>query len=100
MDNIGIPLQEGFLATLCRYHWMDEMNGSHNRTLFKQMYENFKSFSLIPVTLKNHDLPITEDNLILGMEHKIEMNNIKFVEGINVGENDIYKVVLNPPSEI
>ena len=39
-------------------------------------------------------------DLILGMEHKIEMNNIKFVEGINVGENDIYKVVLNPPSEI
>ncbi len=76
------------------------MNGSRNRTLFKQMYENFKSFSLIPVTLKNHDLPMTEDNLILGMEHKIEMKNIKFVKGIDVGENDIYKVVLNPPSEI
>ena len=68
---------------------MDEMNGSRNRTLFKQMYENFKSFSLIPVTLKNHDLPMTEDNLILGMEHKIEMKNIKFVKGIDVRSEDV-----------
>lgn len=100
MDNIGIPLQEGLLATLCRYHWMDEINGSHYRTLFKQMYDYFKRFSLIPVTLKNHDLPMTEDNLILDMEYKIEMSNIKFVKGTDISENDVYKVVLNPPSEI
>lgn len=100
MDNIGIPLEEGLLATLCRYHWMDEMIDSQNRTHFKQMYTYYKSFVLIPATLKNHELPITEDNLIFGMEHLIEMSNIKFVKGIDVGENDVYKVVLNPPSEI
>lgn len=78
MDNIGIPLHERLLATLCHYHWIAEINSSCNRTLFKQIYENSKNFSLIPVTLKSHALPIIEDNLILGMEHKFQKYCLNF----------------------
>lgn len=100
MTHNRIPLEEGLLATLSRYHWMDEPNGSHKRDYFKQSYNSHKSFSLIPVTLKNHNMPITEQNLIMGFEYEIKMHNIKFIRGTDIKNDDIYKVVLNAPSEI
>ena len=95
MEKKGLLLTENLFATLSRYTWMDELNGSKNREFFKQLYSNFKSFSLIPVTLKDKNKPVAEENLIFGFEYEITMSNIHFVKGTDVKDDDIYKIVLN-----
>lgn len=95
MEKKGLLLTENLFATLSRYTWMDELNGSKNREFFKQLYSKFKSFSLIPVTLKDKNKPVAEENLIFGFEYEITMSNIHFVKGTDVKDDDIYKIVLN-----
>lgn len=95
MEKNSLLLTENLLTTLSRYTWMDELNGTRNREYFKELYNNYKSFSLIPVTLKDKNQPVTEENLNFGFEYKITMSNIHFIKGTDVKDDNIYKIVLN-----
>lgn len=97
MQKCGINLLEGMLAMVSRYQWMDEINGSRNRELFKQMIKTYGEYKIMPVARKDRMKNITEENLIINFDYGVNLHNIKFVKGIEVKENDIFKDVLQKP---
>lgn len=100
MQEYGMNLHEGMLATVSRYQWMDEVNGSKNRELFKQLIKTYGEFKIMPVSRKDRMKNVTEDNLIIDFSYAVNLHNIKFVKGVDVKEEDIYKVVLQKPENL
>lgn len=99
-EKSGIGMQELLLATLCRYQWMDEINGSRNRDMFKTLIDNGATYLLLPIGIHDLNKTITEENLIIDFDYAIEMENVTFSAGVDVKDNDICKVVLNKAEEI
>ncbi len=92
--NAGIQPSELFLATVSRYQWMDEINGSNNRELFKKLIEDNTSYLLMPIGVKDSKKPIEEKNLIIDFNYAVKMKQARFQAGIDVKDDDTCKVVL------
>jgi len=92
--------KEGLLiATLSRYQWMDEINGSKNRLLFEKMIDKGMPFFLLPIGINDITKPLDEKNLIIDFEYAVEMNNISFKKGVDIKSDDLCKVVLQKAEE-
>jgi len=98
MQDYGLNLYDGILATVSRYQWMDEINGTKNRDFFKQLAKSYGEFMIMPVARKDRKKNISEDNLLIDFSYAVCSHKIKFVRGIDVKEEDNYKVVLEKPS--
>jgi len=96
----GIPPKELFLATISRYQWMDEINGSQNRVLFKKLTSKGTGFFMVPIGVKDLRKPIGESNLIIDFEQAVKMKNVSFKTGLSLTNNDLCKVVLRKAEEI
>jgi copper chaperone CopZ len=95
----GIKPEELLLTTISRYQWMNEMNGSKNRELFKQLVNNGLGYLMMPIGIKDKNKPMEESNLIIDFDYTIKMKNVTFKSGISLKDNDMCKVVLNKPRE-
>lgn len=95
----GLKLEELLVASVSRYQWMDEANGSTNRDLFKQLTSGGAGYLLMPIGIKDKNKPIEESNLIIDFDYAIRMKNVTFKTGIEIDDNDICKVVLNKSEE-
>lgn len=93
--NSGIHPEELFLTSISRYQWMDELNGSQNRDLFKHYVENGSEYLLMPIGIKDQTKPIEEENLIIDFDYAIKMKRAIFKLGIDIKEDDMCKVVLS-----
>ena len=89
-----IPQEEILLASVSRYQWMDELNGSNNRDMFKSITDNKVPYFLMPIGIKNKNKPIAQENLIINFEYAVRMDNISFFKGVEIKGNNICKVVL------
>jgi hypothetical protein len=96
----GIAPGELMLAMISRYQWMDEVNGSKNRDLFKSLTDKGSEYFLMPIGMKNNDRPIEESNLIIEMEREIKMKSVSFKTGTSIQEDDICKAVLNEAEKV
>lgn len=81
------------MVFVSRYIWVDEINGSANREKFVEMIEQCGRFQLIPMALKNPDVPYTEDNISIGSDVAIMMKNLTVKKGVDVGKDDPCKAV-------
>ncbi len=90
----GISPEELLLATVGRYQWMDECNGTQNRDLFKNFVDNGSDFLLMPIGIHNETRPIEEKNLIIDFEYAVKMKNATFYAGDNIKDDNYCKVVL------
>lgn len=93
--NSGIHPEELFLTSISRYQWMDELNGSQNRDLFKHYVENGSEYLLMPIGIKDQTKPIEEKNLVIDFDYAIKLKRAIFKLGIDVKEDDMCKVVLS-----
>ncbi|WP_145078405.1 hypothetical protein [Sedimentibacter saalensis] len=93
----GIKQEELLLTTVSRYQWMDEMNGSYNRDMFKSLTVNKTGYYLMPIGIKNENKPIKEENLIIDFSYAIKMKNVTFKNGDQIKGNDFCKIVLRNP---
>ena len=99
-EKAGIIRNEMFLASVSRYQWMDEMNGTKNRDCFRMLADENKSgFSVIPIGIRDLKKPYTEDNFIIDFENAINMKAVHFCKGTELNEDNICKVVIRKPSE-
>lgn len=83
------------LASISRYQWMDELNGSANRDMFKRFTDSGLPYLLMPIGIKNLSKNITEDNLIIDFDYAIKMDNVTFYKGTEIDDNNMCKAVLN-----
>ena len=90
----GISPDEILLASVSRYQWMDEINGSANRDMFKKITDNDIPYLLMPIGIKNKNKPIVEENLIIDFEYSIKMNKVSFYKGTEVKDDNMCKAVL------
>lgn len=90
----GLDPEEILLTSISRYQWMDELNGSANRDMFKKLTDNGKTFLLMPIGIKNPNKPIVEENLIIDFNYAVTMNKVSFLKGTDIDENDMCKAVL------
>jgi len=95
----GIPEKELLLATISRYQWMDENNGSKNRLLFEEQTKSGTGYYLMPVGIKDTSKPVNEKNLIVDFELAVYMKKVSFKRGLNIMDDDPCKVVLRAPGE-
>jgi hypothetical protein len=95
----GLNPEELLVATVSRYQWMDELNGSKNREFFKQLTENGAGYIMMPIGIKDQNKPIEINNLIIDFSYSIKMKNAGFKSGIDVRDDDNCKVVLQKPGE-
>lgn len=96
----GIKLEEMFLASISRYQWMDEVNGTANRDMFKHLTDQGAPYSLMPIGVRNPRKPIVKENLIIDFNYSIEMKAVAFTEGTAVKEDNMCVAVLKKPEEI
>lgn len=96
----GIKLEKMFLASISRYQWMDEVNGTANRDMFKHLTDQGAPYSLMPIGVRNPRKPIDEENLIIDFNYSIEMKAVAFTEGTAVKEDNMCVAVLKKPEEI
>lgn len=90
----GISSKELLLATVSRYQWMDEINGSKNRDTFQQLTNKGKGFFLMPVGIKDSKKPIEESNLIIDIKQAVKMRDVSFRTGLSIQDQDLCSVVL------
>ena len=90
----GIPPEEILLASISRYQWMDELNGSQNRDMFRRCMGSGTGYLLMPIGIKDESKPIEEANLIIDFEYAVEMKNATFKSGVDVKDDDFCKAVL------
>lgn len=90
----GIQPEEMMLATISRYQWMDELNGSQNRDKFKQYLDSGSDYLLMPIGIRNEANPIEERNLIIDFDYAVKMKSATFKAGIDIKDEDFCKVVL------
>lgn len=93
--DTGLEPEEIFLTSISRYQWMDELKGSTYRDMFKEITDSSKLYLLMPIGVKNINKPIVEENLIINFDYSVKLSDVSFVNGIDVDENDMRKVVLN-----
>lgn len=96
----GLQAEELFVASVSRYQWMDELNGSKNREFFQQLTSNGSGYLLMPIGIKDKKKPLEENNLIIDFSYAIQMSNVTFKTGLEIDENDLCKVVLSKAEEI
>jgi len=96
----GLRPEELFLASVSRYQWMDELNGSKNRDLFQHLTGGGSGYFLMPIGIKDKTNPIEESNLIIDFNYAIRMKNVQFKTGLDIEDNDLCKVVLNKAEEL
>lgn len=96
----GIKPGEILLTFISRYIWVDEMDGLWNREVFFEQIKHVATFTIIPIGLKDNNKGITKENLLLGYEYGLELNNAYSKRGVDVGEDDHCKVVLSKPMDI
>ena len=87
------------MATVSRYQWMDEKNGSGNRNQFLDMYNKAGKYYLVPVGLKNPVMGVTEENIQFDFEYAISMKEITVTCGSEITEENPCKAVLMKPEE-
>lgn len=90
----GISPEELLVTSISRYQWMDELNGSENRELFKQLTSNGSGYLLMPIGIKDKNKKLEESNLIIDFDYAIQMKNVTFKTGLKIEDNDLCKVVL------
>ena len=98
--SIDGTLSEKFITGISRYIWVDELNGSTYREVFRKLVETKSEYRIIPVGMKDIRKGATQDNLILGDEYSITLHRVRFINGIDIDENDPCKVVLKPSMSI
>lgn len=98
--SIDGTLSEKFITGISRYIWVDELNGSTYREMFRKLVETKSEYRIIPVGMKDKRKGATQDNLILGDEYSITLHRVRFINGIDIDENDPCKVVLKPSMSI
>lgn len=96
----GLRPEELVLASVSRYQWMDELNGSKNRELFHRLTSDESGYFLMPIGIKDKTKPIEENNLIIDFDYAIQMKKVTFKTGLNIEDNDLCKVVLNKAEEL
>lgn len=99
-EESGIRLEEMSLATITRYQWMDEVNGTTNRDSFKKKTDQGAPYFLMPIGVRNAKMPITEENLIIDFEFAIKMKKVAFTAGTAIKEDDVCMAVLHKPEAI
>jgi len=82
------------LASICRYQWMDELNGSSNRDMFKKITDNDVPYLLMPIGIKNKRKPIVEENLIIDFDYAVKMSKVSFYKGTEIKDDNMCKAVL------
>ena len=98
-NNCGIEMQQLLLATVSRYQWMDENNGSGNRDQFLDMYNKTGKYYLVPVGLKNPSMGVVIENMQFDFEYAIPMKEITVTAGTKITEENPCKAVLMEPEE-
>lgn len=98
-NNFGIEIQELLLATVSRYQWMDENNGSGNRDQFLDMYNKAGKYYLVPVGLKNPSIGAVIENMQFDFEYAIPMKEITVTAGAKITDKNPCKAVLMSPEE-
>lgn len=96
----GLNLPDTIIATVSRYQWMDEPNGSGNRDRFREEVQKGIPYFLMPIGIRDDNKPITEENLIIDFAYAVKMKDVNFVAGISVAEDCMCKVVLSKPTVI
>lgn len=98
-NNCGIEMQQLLLATVSRYQWMDENNGSGNRDQFLDMYNKTGKYYLVPVGLKNPSMGAVMENMQFDFEYAIPMKEITVTAGTKITKENPCKAVLMEPEE-
>lgn len=98
-NNCGIEMQQLLLATVSRYQWMNENNGSGNRDQFLDMYNKTGKYYLVPVGLKNPSMGVVIENMQFDFEYAILMKEITVTAGTKITEENPCKAVLMEPEE-
>lgn len=96
----GLQSEELFVATISRYQWMDELKGSQNRDLFRHLTDHGSGYLLMPIGTKDSSKAIEENNLIIDFNYAIGMKKVTFRTGLEIGDNDLCKLVLSKAEEI
>lgn len=91
----GIRPEEILLTSISRYQWMDELNGSQNRDMFKHYVDSGTGYLLMPIGIKDEAKPIEEKNLIIDFDFSVKMNSALFKVGTEIKGDDMCKAVLN-----
>jgi len=93
----GIQPEEMLLASVSRYQWMDELNGSRYRDMFKHYVDDGSDYMLMPIGIRDEAKPIEEKNLIIDITYAVKMKRATFQLGIDIKDDNICKVVLKKP---
>ena len=96
-NNAGLSMNEMLLATVSRYQWMDESNGSVNRDQFWEMYQNAGKYYLVPVGLKNPSGSASIDNMQFDFDCAISMREIGVTAGKDIKDSNPCVAVLREP---
>ena len=99
-EKSGLKKEEMILASITRYQWMDEVRGTTNRDMFKKLTDQGAPYLLIPIGIRNPKKPVVEENLIIGDQYAIKMNEVSFTAGTDVKEDNMYSAVLKKPEVI
>lgn len=89
----GIQLEELILASISRYLWMDQLEGSQYRDMFKNYVNNGSDYMLMPIGIRDEAKPIVETNLIIDFSYAVKMKRATFQTGIDIKDDNICKVV-------
>lgn len=96
----GLQSEELLIASVSRYQWMDELNGSKNRDLFQHLTGDDSGYLLMPIGIKDKRRPFEESNLIIDLDYAIQMKKVQFKIGREIDDNDLCKVVLNKAENV
>lgn len=96
----GIHSDELLLASVSRYQWMDELNGSRNRDSFQHLTSDGSGYLMMPIGIKDEKKSIEESNLIIDFDYAVKMKNVEFKKAVEIEDNDICKSVLNKAQEL
>lgn len=98
--KFGMQPEEMLLATVSRYQWMDELNGSQNRDMFKHYVDRGSGYLLMPIGILNKAKPIEEKNLIIDFDYAVKMKRATFRAGVDIKDDDLCKVVLKKANNL
>ncbi len=95
--EFGIQPEEMLLASVSRYQWMDELNGSRNRDIFKHYVDDGSDYLLMPIGIRDEAKPVEEKNLIIDFEYAVKMRSATFQAGVDIKDSNPCKAVLKKP---
>mgnify|MGYP002625336273 CR=1 FL=1 len=93
----GFKMEELLVATICRYQWMDEINGSKNRDTFTNLMKRNIGFYLIPASKRINKNPVTENNIQYDFNSAIYFSKISFIKGTEINDSFVQSSVLRKP---